>query len=362
MNKWENTKPHINVGTMRHHNHSKSAAIVAAIQDIPTVRLNMSEFQKYKSIENHYREKFLNDTLQFHPQYHTCKYVAQEKIHGANFQVLFTDIGDGAITIEFGKRSGIIAHNESFYNHHATVQRQEYVDLFENVCKFMRNLGAKQIILYGEFAGPGVQSGVDYGDKKFVKFFDIVIDGKYETPKNFYLIMDDLDAIDLTVPSVGIFDTLKTALDLEVEGVESIVFPKEGNVWEGVVIKPWDYIAENSHGEQVLFYIKKKDPKFGDKQKKSKDKRADLPQELHDAQHAFSEYLTETRLQDVISKHGPITSDKQVGQYIKYMMEDAKTDYLKDYKKEFIELSDKYKSKVFSITGKIVAPMLMKLV
>lgn len=319
-------------------------------------------FVKYKSIENHYREKFLTDMLQYNPVYHTCSYIAQEKIHGANFQINFHLEETSAVSIGYGKRSGFITEGEKFYNHLGTLNRPEYQELIERVCKHMRTYGIKDLTLYGEFAGPGVQSGVEYGDKKFVMFFDMTINGNYLTPQEFYVAMNRFEADDMVVPIVGRFATLKEALEFEVDGKESVVFPKEGNVWEGVVIKPWDTIAVNKDDEQVLFYIKKKDPKFKDRQNKSKDKRADLPQELLDAQHAFSEYLTETRLQDVFSKHGPIEDQKQVGQYIKYMMEDAKEDFFKDCMELFNAVDDKNKGKIFSVTGKHVAPMLMKLV
>lgn len=325
----------------------------------------MNTFQKYKSIENHYREKFIHDTLAFHPVYLTAKYIATEKIHGANFQINFHVVSGShgsAIEVSYGKRSGFIEKDESFYNHLDTLNRPEYQDLINNICSYMRRIGYSDIILYGEFAGPGVQSGVDYGKQKFVKFYDVVFDGKYQIWPIFMEFMKIVGGIDYVVPVVGIFDTLEEALAVEVEGKLSLINPVEGNVWEGVVIKPYDTMDYNKDGEQVLFYIKKKDSHFADKQKKSKDTRTDLPQELFDAQHAFSEYLTETRLQDVISKHGPITNQSQVGEYIKYMMNDAKIDYIKDYNDEFMQLDNKQKNKVFSITGKIVAPMLMKLV
>lgn len=322
----------------------------------------MSEFRKYKSIENSYREKFINDTLQFHPIYHTCTYIAQEKIHGANFQVRFT-VTDEGITIECGKRSGIIEPNEKFYNYEGVVKSDKYVQLFERVCDLIRRRSTiKEVILFGEFAGPGVQSGVDYGDKKFIKFFDMVIDGNYLTPEGFYITMDTIDALEFTVPIVCHFNNLKEALSFDVEGKESVLNPKPGNVWEGVVIKPWDTIAVNGEGEQVLFFIKKKDSKFSDRQHNTKDTRGELPSELTDAQHAFSEYLNETRLQDLFSKCGMIQSESQIGEYIKYMMEDAKVDFFKDCMDIFNAVDDRNKGKIFSIAGKTVAPMLMKYV
>lgn len=322
----------------------------------------MNAFQRYKSIENSYREKFIHDTLAFHPVYLTAKYIATEKIHGANFQINFHRAEDDSVSVSFGKRSGFIAGDESFYNHLGTLNKPEYQMLIENVCHWMRSIGYKDVIMYGEFAGPGVQSGVDYGPQKFVKFYDVVLDGEYQLWPVFLEFMGQVNGLEFVVPVAGEFETLEEALAFDVEGKLSLLNPVEGNVWEGVVIKPWNVMDYNKDGEQVLFYIKKKDSHFADKQKKSKDTRADLPQELLDAQHAFSEYLTEVRLQDVISKYGPITSQSQVGEYIKHMMNDAKEDFFKDCMELFMAVDDKNKAKVFSITGKVVAPMLMKLV
>lgn len=319
-------------------------------------------FKKYKSIENHYREKHINIMLSCHPVYCACKYIAQEKIHGANFQINLNMEFNGDISVSYGKRSGFIAHNENFYNHMATVEQDDYQRLIENGCNFMRQSGITSMIFYGEFAGPGIQHGVEYGDKKFIKFFDVSINGKYESVEDFYNLMHDLESYHLTVPIVGTFDTIYDALEFKVDGKMSNVYPKEGNVWEGVVIKPWDVIALDSNGDQQMFYIKKKDPKFKDRQTKSKDLCKDAPQELLDAQHAFSEYLNEVRLNDVFSKYGIITSEKQVGEYIKYMINDAKEDFFKDCMDIFNSVDDKNKNKVFSIAGKIVAPMLMKMV
>ena len=140
------------------------------------------------------------------------------------------------------------------------------------------------------------------------------------------------------------------------------LYPQEGNTWEGVVIKPYDVIARNKDDESVLFYIKKKDPKFKDRQTKSRDKKKDIPKELDDAQHAFSEFLTDVRLDDVFSKYGPIESKKDIGTYVKYMMNDAKEDFFKECMDLFNMVPDKHKGKVFSIAGKVVAPMLFKYV
>lgn len=322
-------------------------------------------FKKYKSIENHYREKHILDMLQHNPVYHTCRYVAQEKIHGANFQIRF-ERGDDFVSISYGKRSGVITHDENFYNHTAVVNKPHIQALQESICEQMHSgvlSEVNTVFLYGEFYGGNVQDGVDYGPDKDIIFFDIMVDSEYYTVKDFYEFMNLVNGSSLTVPLVADFKNLDDALKFDVEGKITIVGEqKEGNHWEGVVIKPWDVIARNSDDEQVLFYTKKKCEDFKDIQRKKKsiDTRAALPTELLKAQDAFSEYLTEQRLNDVFSKEGVITDQKDIGKYIRFVMEDAKEDFFKDYMDLFNDVPDKHKAKVFGITGKIVSKMLFK--
>jgi len=322
-------------------------------------------FTRYKSIENTYQEKFIRDMLQYNPVYHTCKYVAQEKIHGANFQINLNMEETGAVSIGYGKRSGFLADDSDFYNYQATVQKPEYQELIELVCDKMRKEDLANVTLYGEFAGPTVQKGVNYGDTKFVIFFDIKINDEYITPLDFYSLMDGFGFRYMCVPIVKIFDTLNEALAFEVENRISIVgVDEEDNFWEGVVIKPWDCIALNKHLEQVLFYIKKKCEAFkakaNAKKRGSRDAKADEPLELTNAKEEFELYLTENRLNDVLGHHGMITDKSQMGTYIKYMMNDAKEDFLKDNMDLFNSVPDKHKGKIFSITGKIVSKLLFK--
>jgi Rnl2 family RNA ligase len=325
----------------------------------------MAEFKKFKSIDNHYREKVITDMLAHNPVYHACKYVAQEKIDGANFQLLFTMEYDGSIIIRHGKRTSLLGADEKFYNRHAAVGADDVQEMCDNICVWMRENKIEEIILYGELFGKGVQNRINYGEEQRVLFYDVVVDGYYYTVEKFYEFMEALGAGALTVPLVADFNGIEEALKFEVEGKPTIVGAQEdGNVWEGVVIKPFDTIALNNNHEQVLFYVKKKCESFADKMKvkKKKGPPKEIDPALLAAQNEYIAYLTDNRLADVMGKHGQIESDKQVGQYIKYMMEDAKEDFFKDSRELFDAVPDKLKGKVFSVTGKIVAPMLMRLV
>jgi len=233
------------------------------------------------------------------------------------------------------------------------------------VCLKMRVKKLTEVTLYGEHAGPGVQKGVNYGTEKFVSFFDMKIEDKYLTPFDFYALMDGFGFRSLCVPIIKIFDTLDELLEYEVENhITHVGVQEDENWWEGFVGKPWDVIALNKDLEQVLFYIKKKSEAFkakaNAKKRGERTPRADLPIEFITAQDEFELYLTENRLNDVLGHYGKITDKSQMGQYIKYMMEDAKEDFFKDNMDMFNAVPDKLKGKVFSITGKIVSKLLFK--
>jgi len=224
----------------------------------------------------------------------------------------------------------------------------------------------ESVVVYGEIFGRGVQNRINYGDIKKILFYDIMFNGEFMVPYAFYRFMEYMDALDLTVPVVGMFDSFEDAFNINVEGVRTLVNPDQtldDNFFEGVVIKPYDTIAVNKDGEQVLFYVKKKSEKFKDQMKvKSKNTSRDVPFEALEAMNAFASYLTENRLMDVFGKHGTIQDKGQFGEYIKYMMEDAKEDFFKDCMDMFMSVPDKFKSTVFSVTGKIVSKMLFKYV
>ena len=73
-------------------------------------------FKKYNSIENTYRQAFL-EKIKGHG-FWLKEYVVQEKVHGANLSYITTDgqhfSGD--------KRRGLIGAEEEFYNYQAILQ------------------------------------------------------------------------------------------------------------------------------------------------------------------------------------------------------------------------------------------------
>lgn len=324
----------------------------------------MSEFKKFKSIDNHYRQKSINDALNNAPIYNTCQYVAQEKVDGANFQIKFEMSEDKAsISISYGKRTSMLDPTAKFENYQGVVAQDYIQDLQEEVCEYMYANGIMEMILFGELYGAGMHGRINYGPDKKIIFYDIVKDREYLTVKEFYSLFDAWGAFAHTVPIVGMFKSIDEALAMNIEEVITNVGVNEPeNFWEGVVIKPFDVIARTDKGDQYLFYIKKKCEKFGEKMgvKKRKEK-IDASPELDLAQRTYAAYFTENRLLGIFSKYGKIEDQSQIGQYIRYMIEDTRADFFKDDMEVFNSVTnDKEKGKIFSIAGKIVSKMLMQ--
>ena len=71
----------------------------------------------------------------------------------------------------------------------------------------------------------------------------------------------------------------------------------------------------------------------------------------------FASYLTENRVLSVFSKQGVISEPKQLGQYIKWVLEDAIIDFKKDHPD--LEIDDKTAKIVFN-GGHLVVMLLKK--
>ena len=294
--------------------------------------------------------------LMYNPELHQAAYIAQEKVDGANFQLKFDyDIEADTIEMSCGKRTSMLEADTKFESFQTVIARQEIIALQEAVCEWMRETGFDEIILYAELYANSIQGRIKYGSEKRLIFYDIMIQGAYITPREFYDLMDRLDP-KLAVPIAARFSCAKDAFAFEVENKMTIVGEQEeGNFWEGVVIKPWDCIPEDKNGDQILFYTKKKTKKFKDQMgvKKTKAPKA-VDQELQDAWDIYISYLTDNRLKDVMGKEGQIDNPSEIGKYIKFMMVDTKEDFLKDHNELFMSLDPKNRAKVFSVAGKVV--------
>ena len=122
-------------------------------------------FKKYSSLENHYNSKFIEKLYSLGLT--GGEWVAREKIHGTNFSLI---IERDKVTC--AKRTGPILPAEDFFGYEIILKN--YEDSIKAVQDIMETSAVVTYQVFGEFAGPGIQKNVDYGDKDFY-VFDIIV-------------------------------------------------------------------------------------------------------------------------------------------------------------------------------------------
>jgi hypothetical protein len=282
-------------------------------------------FKKYPSMDNTYQARSIELWKEFHPTLDEEEYIVLEKIHGTNFSIVF----EPGNTPYFASRNRVLEADEDFFGLRDVVLGGDHDLLMDRFTQLARD---ENIVyqIYGELFGPGVNKGVFYGKKKDFRLFDLRRDGFLLAHREFEkALRPGLDHY--IVPSLGIFQGLQAALDVQVEGVNSLLTPEDHsgpNVLEGVVIKPYNHILLSPIG--YTFLLKKKTEKF---QEVAKEPKIFRPSNEHpvvtELNRRFSCYITDQRLQNVFSKEGVISNKKQISKYIQLLLEDAKEDFLK---------------------------------
>ncbi len=359
-------------------------------------------FKKYVSIENDYNIKTLNYLLEKYPEAKETFWVIQEKIHGSNFSIYFTN-NNGEIDIKYGRRTDILLDDEKFYNYQSIKELDEIKDLIHNTIMYMRNENINFIIIYGELCGANVQKEVYYYDDVRLLVFDMIVDNKWLTFADLSrLLCDKFRLPQLLVPIIGIVFGIQNALNIDTR-FDSKVSLKENNLCEGVVIKPLDkifisndnpiyikkknreFLEKKSRRDKEVkvfdsriteyivikpldkifisndnpIYIKKKNREFLEK-KSRRDKEVKVfDSRITEYKEAFKDYVNENRLNSAFSKYGMIEDRKDIGKYIKIIYDDCLEDFLKDY--DLSGISDKDKKHILNINPYIAQLLLTKL-
>ncbi|MGI6290865.1 MAG: RNA ligase, Rnl2 family [Bacteroidales bacterium] len=319
------------------------------------------ELKKYNSIENSYQLEFLNEIKV--QGFHKLEYVVQEKVHGANLS--FITNGKDIIS---AKRTELITDDENFYN--SKYVQQNYESKVFQMYKLIseKYTDVKQITIFGELFGGiyphpnvkkistaiAVQKGIYYSPDNEFYAFDILVNS------NQYL---DTDTINSLFESIG-FLYAKTLFRGSLN--ECLEYPNnfsskiskwlnlpdlQQNICEGVVIRP---IQPNflRNGSRVL--IKNKNEKwmennnFIDKNilKSFFNQQETLSDDAQILCEEILKYITENRLENVISKIGTITP-KDYGKLLGLYCKDTLEDFLKIHKTEYGQL-EKYESKAIN--------------
>jgi len=313
------------------------------------------EFKKYCSIENSYRVKYLNDIVEYGLTY--GEWVVTEKVHGSNLSFWMDQTG-----VKAAKRSGFLTYGNRFFNFQEVMDsyEKEFEVLFQAVMDIYGIPFEKlEIALYGEIFGgtyphdgvdrvPNavtVQKGVFYAPFNDFYAYDMKVNGRYINVDVFEEIMENVGFFYAKHIYKGFFkDVLAYPNEFPTKIPGRLELPDiEGNVCEGVVIKP--VIARQfPNGERVI--LKNKNEKFSEilHSKKSKTPKVPedislLPEEEEIYKKALS-YINENRLRNVLSHIGTVT-DKMFGKVQGLFMQDVMEDFRKDHAEEMDKLEKK---------------------
>lgn len=313
------------------------------------------KFKKYSSIENGYREKFI-DFVKDHPNFPTAKWQITEKIHGSNYSFV-VDVTEGSEYVRVAKRSGLT--DGTFYASQSVYDK--YYNNALKLAKFLRKNDECQcgygeklmtVQIYGELYGEGVQKGVYYSAEKQFAAFDIrvtySVDGE---EKSEYLWTDVVEKLceKFGIPHVPIIEreiSFANAMNYQHQFQSLIAKDREGeNFAEGVVIKPIvPFFLGN--GERVI--IKRKNDKFKEVQKSKKvRKQESWTDTMNHVYAVMATYNTEERIRSAVSKIGTITQ-RDFGKLLGTVSKDLLDDWRKDHDWGSLEKSEQ---KV--ITGKL---------
>ena len=311
----------------------------------------MFQFHKYPSIENAGLTCFI-DKIKLHG-YADESFCITEKIHGANTQICYN-----LKTNEFsyGKRTCFLEDEEKCYNVQNIFEsiKENIINLSKRLLSFTKK-DIENVVVYGEIFGgfyphekvekdnsaTKVQKGVYYSPKNEWRAFDIAYtmteDSKFQflSGKDFFEICKETGI--KTVPLLTVASSLSEALEYP-NDKQSVVPqqlnlpPIEDNIMEGVVIKPWN--SDFWMGQSRVI-IKNKNTKFSEKAHVKKiNIQFEVPENVKTAIEEVSQFITEERVNNIISHLGEITA-KDIGKVIGLAAEDV----LEDYKKEFNTLN-----------------------
>jgi Rnl2 family RNA ligase len=300
------------------------------------------EFKKFNSVENAYRQKFVNACEELGVK----DWVALEKVHGSNFGFI---IENGVVT-PF-KRSSIIGMNPEtgaydFYGCNPVVET------YGGLVKNLELVFDQPVQIYGELYGEGVQKEVQYGPKDFIAFDILLLND------NTFVDWDTVVEVcsDYSIPTVLEIarGSLSELLEISPE-FESFVAKRNGfdSKSEGLVIKQLKDEVFLKTGSRAI--IKSKSKSFSEKKQKAPKKPYKMPENLKPVYEDFYQYLNENRLNNVLSKVGTVTQ-KDFGKIQGMLVRDAKEEFERD---EYEIHKDDWKSLAKTI-GKDAAEVVRK--
>lgn len=332
-------------------------------------------FKKYSSVENSFDEEYIQKVRWQMPP--DLKYAVQEKVHGANASFLC----DGS-EIRFAKRTALVEADESFYGYADIVclYRDRILALTKDVMGW--SPGITQVSIFGELFGgcyphpdvPAirnmvpVQKGVYYCPGHEFYGFDIYVINENEGN---YLSVEETDAL---FEKHGFFHA-KTLFTGTLD--ECLAYPNafvsripkwlglptiEDNICEGIVIRPVIPMFLRN-GSRVM--IKSKNERFAEKKARKLPGQelnlsAKYSDEMNELMAVLSTYITEPRLDNVISHIGEVQFPRDFGKLTGLYAKDIFEDYMKENAVAYNELERKEQKAINKELAKLAAAMIRK--
>lgn len=283
-----------------------------------------TEFAKFPSIEDWRRGKARDGFLKRVAPDDT--FVVQEKVDGANIQLLFQP----GLPMKVGRRNSWLSEGETFFNIWETLEccREEFARIQETVDTIHETWR-----FYGEIYGPTVQRRIPYPgcEKGRICIFDAYMVWCEVNRVPMFLPPDCLESVlegvlakHLMVPTITILDGVEALkgymAEHKTKDIPSVLAP--GQTAEGVVIRPY----KRGYDRESRVILKYRNRAFFEMENAKKPR----PQ-LAPIQQRYLDYFNANRVCSVVSKLGRPTKAAIGKTFIPELKRDALEDFCKDH-------------------------------
>jgi len=269
-------------------------------------------FKEYPHIENTYQSKEIEWLLRNRPEAKELEWVVEEKINGSNMQINIDPQGK----ITCGSRNRAINWSDDHCGFMKWVDEHLIKKLGFLLLAAMST--KKSFRLYGEYFGPKICKGVDYGKEKRFIVFGIMVNDSFIPPIEVYEFMERAKMEEYCIKPKQVCNSLQEALDYNPRFISE--YSPSKDLAEGVVIKPYKTVILDQHGLPI--YYKNKIDEFKEKQRAPSEKIPNDP-----AKGILLDYWNENRLNSCYSKLGKIQSKADIGKYMKVIIDDICADW-----------------------------------
>ncbi|MEN7551533.1 RNA ligase family protein [Rapidithrix thailandica] len=320
----------------------------------------MSDFSAYEKMPNSLKKLGLKEsdfaTLE------KVKWVVTEKVHGANFSFIYENG-----KLKYAKRKAYLSWQNDFFGFQLVVNRIEdnIIRLFEALSLQIK--GSKYIV-YGELFGgkyphpevkeneniQAIQTGVYYSPSIHFYAFDIAIETEgvaskyyldYETALSYFRNHGILHAKPLWIGKFHQALEFNTRINSTLP-VQFNLPELANNLMEGVVIKPYNLVKEDTLSSRPIFKLKNaefdEEEKFHQAEKWTY--RPTVSSKTEDLSFLIEElrnYITYNRLESAISKIGAleVNNTQRISEIQVEFLNDVFTDFNENNNNLLMELS-----------------------